>query len=98
MLFAIVLLFSLYPTFASHVPDPLSGFQSPFLDVAPYLMISSEASFGIPMSAFGNLVIGFILFGAILQFTGRGKFFNDLALALVGRYRGGAAKVAIFVS
>ena len=36
------------------------------------------------------LVIGFILFGAILQFTGGGRFFNDLALALVGRYRGGA--------
>ncbi len=98
ILFAIVLGFSLYPTFAEHVPDPLSGFTQPFRDVVPYFMISSEASFGIPMRAFGNLVIGFILFGAILQFTGGGKFFNDLALALVGRYRGGAAKVAIFAS
>ena len=98
VLFAIVLIFSLYPTFASHVPDPLSGFQQPFQDVIPYFMISSEASFGIPMRAFGNLVIGFILFGAILQFTGGGQFFNDLALSLVGRYRGGAAKVAIFAS
>ncbi len=98
VLFLIVLLFSLYPTFASHVPDPLSGFQSPFLDVIPFFMISSEASFGIPMNAFGTLVIGFILFGAILQFTGGGRFFNDLALALVGQYRGGAAKVAIFAS
>ena len=98
VLFGIVLLFSVYPTFAEHVPDPLSGFTSPFLDVIPFFMISSEASFGIPMRAFGNLVIGFILFGAILQFTGGGKFFNDLALSLVGRYRGGAAKVAIFAS
>ena len=72
VLFAIVLVFSLYPTFASHVPDPLSGFQQPFTDVIPFFMISSEASFGIPMRAFGNLVIGFILFGAILQFTGGG--------------------------
>ena len=98
VLFLIVLTFSLYPTFASHVPDPLSGFQSPFLDVIPFFMISSEASFGIPMGAFGTLVIGFILFGAILQFTGGGRFFNDLALAMVGQYRGGAAKVAIFAS
>lgn len=98
VLFAIVLLFSLYPTFAEHVPDPLSGFTSPFMDVVPFFMISSEASFGIPMRAFGNLVIGFILFGAILQFTGGGQFFNNLALSLVGRYRGGAAKVAIFAS
>lgn len=98
VLFAIVFLFSLYPTIAEDIPEPLSGFTQPFWDVVPYFMISSEASFGIPMRAFGNLVIGFILFGAILQFTGGGKFFNDLALAMVGRYRGGAAKVAIFAS
>ncbi|WP_306005631.1 TRAP transporter permease [Aquicoccus porphyridii] len=98
VLFGIVLLFSLYPTFAEHVPDPLNGFTQPFRDVIPYFMISSEASFGIPMKAFGNLVIGFILFGAVLQFTGGGKFFNNLALSLVGGYRGGAAKVSIFAS
>lgn len=98
VLFGIVLVFSLYPTFAEHVPDPLNGFTQPFTDVIPYFMISSEASFGIPMRAFGNLVIGFILFGAVLQFTGGGKFFNNLAMALVGGYRGGAAKVSIFAS
>jgi TRAP transporter 4TM/12TM fusion protein len=98
VLFGIVLLFSIYPTFAEHVPDPLNGFTQPFTDVIPYFMISSEASFGIPMRAFGNLVIGFILFGAVLQFTGGGKFFNNLAMALVGGYRGGAAKVSIFAS
>lgn len=98
VLFGIVFVFSLYPTFAEHVPDPLSGFTQPFRDVVPYFMISSEASFGIPMKAFGNLVIGFILFGAVLQFTGGGRFFNNLALSLVGGYRGGAAKVSIFAS
>ena len=95
VLFCIVLLFSLYPTFAEHVPDPLNGFTQPFTDVIPFFMISSEASFGIPMRAFGNLVIGFILFGAVLQFTGGGKFFNNLAMALVGGYRGWAAKVSM---
>ncbi len=98
VLFLIVVAFSLYPTFAGSMPDPLSGFESSFWDLAPYHMISSESSFGIPMGAFGSLVIGFIVFGAVLQHTGGGKFFNDLALALVGRFRGGAAKVAIFAS
>jgi TRAP transporter 4TM/12TM fusion protein len=97
-LFVIVLLFSLYPTFADQMPDPLSGFASPFMDTVPYHMISSESAFGIPMRAFGGLVIGFIVFGAVLQRTGGGRFFNDLALALVGHFRGGAAKVAIFAS
>ncbi|MEM6487277.1 MAG: TRAP transporter fused permease subunit, partial [Pseudomonadota bacterium] len=98
VLFAIVLVFSLYPTFADQVPAPLTGFMQPFWATVPYHMISAESSFGIPMKAFGNLVIGFILFGAVLSRTGGGRFFNDLALALVGGFRGGAAKVAIFAS
>ncbi len=98
VLFAIVTLFAFYPTFAGHVPDPFSGFQSGISDTLSYHIYSSESSFGIPMKAFGGVVIGFILFGAVLQHTGGGKFFNDLALALVGGYRGGAAKVSIFAS
>ncbi len=89
--------FALFPTFADQVPL-ISGAEAPFWDAMAYNILSSEASFGIPMKAFGNLVIGFILFGAVLQRTGGGAFFNDLALALVGNYRGGAAKVAIFAS
>ncbi|WP_312846839.1 TRAP transporter permease [Stappia sediminis] len=98
VLFFIVLFFAFYPTFAGHVPDPFSGFQSTFSEAVSYHVYSAESSFGIPMKAFGGVVIGFILFGAVLQHTGGGRFFNDLALALVGRYRGGAAKVSIFAS
>lgn len=98
VLFCIVTLFAFYPTFAGRVPDPFSGFQSTFLQTVPYHIYSAESSFGIPMKAFGGVVIGFILFGAVLQRTGGGQFFNDLALGLVGGYRGGAAKVSIFAS
>ncbi|MEL6373410.1 MAG: TRAP transporter fused permease subunit [Pseudomonadota bacterium] len=98
LIFAIVFVFSLYPTFAGMMPGPISGHQQPFLDTIPYHINSSESAFGIPMRAFGNLVIGFIVFGAALQFTGGGRFFNNLALSMVGHYRGGAAKVAIFAS
>ena len=87
-LFIIVAVFSVYPTFADKVPNPLNGFSQPFWDTVPYHIISAESSFGIPMRAFGTLVIGFILFGAVLQRTGGGKFFNDLALALVGALPG----------
>lgn len=98
VLFCIVTLFAFYPTFAGQVPDPFSGFQSTFIQTVAYHIYSAESSFGIPMKAFGGVVIGFILFGAVLQRTGGGQFFNDLALGLVGGYRGGAAKVSIFAS
>ena len=98
IIFAIVLVFSLYPAFADKVPGPISGFPLPLEDAIAFHILSSESSFGIPMRAFGELVVGFIVFGAALQQTGGGRFFNDLALSLVGRFRGGAAKVAIFAS
>ncbi len=38
------------------------------------------------------------MFGVALQYTGGGKFFLNLAFALLGHVRGGPAKVAIFSS
>ncbi|MCB1548012.1 MAG: TRAP transporter fused permease subunit [Hyphomicrobiaceae bacterium] len=98
IVFGMVFVFSLYPVFADLMPGPIAGKPQPFVDAIVFHIVSSESSFGIPMKAFGELVIGFIIFGAALQHTGGGKFFNDLALALVGHYRGGAAKVAILAS
>jgi TRAP transporter 4TM/12TM fusion protein len=98
LLFCVVALFAFYPTFANVMPGPISGYQQPLPDTVAYHIISTESSFGIPMTAFGQLVIGFIVFGAALQQTGAGTFFNNLALGLVGWLRGGAAKVAIFAS
>ncbi|MEO5697238.1 MAG: TRAP transporter fused permease subunit, partial [Burkholderiaceae bacterium] len=57
-----------------------------------------ESVLGIPTRAFGELVIGFVMFGAVLQYTGAANFFNNIAFALFGRVRGGPAKVAIFAS
>lgn len=98
IIFAVVLAFSLYPVVADRVPGPIQGFASSFDDTIAFHVISSESALGLPMRSFGQLVVGFILFGATLQYTGGGKFFNDLAFALVGRFRGGAGKVAIFAS
>jgi TRAP transporter 4TM/12TM fusion protein len=61
-------------------------------------VFSRESVLGIPMRAFAELVIGFLVFGTALQYSGAGRFFIDFAFALCGHYRGGAAKVAIFSS
>ncbi|MEZ5654187.1 MAG: TRAP transporter fused permease subunit, partial [Burkholderiaceae bacterium] len=65
---------------------------------AGFHVFGTESMLGIPMTAFANLVVGFLVFGVALQYTGGGAFFLDLAFALLGRRRGGPAKVAIFAS
>lgn len=97
-LFTLVLALSLYPVYAGHLPGPVSGLSMPLTDVVRYQSTSVEAILGIPMRVFGTLIIGFIIFGEALQATGGGRFFNDLAMALLGDYRGGPAKVAVVAS
>jgi TRAP transporter 4TM/12TM fusion protein len=94
----IVFVLSLYPTVAASVPGPIRASERPFLDTMAFHMFSVESAFGIPMRAFGEIVVGFILFGIALNYTGGGKFFNDIAFALVGRVRGGAAQVGVISS
>lgn len=94
----IVTVLSLYPVYAGSLPGPISGFSSSIDMVAAYHAMSGESILGIPLKTFGQLVIGFLIFGAALQHTGAGKFFLNLAFALLGQVRGGPAKVAIFAS
>ncbi len=97
-LFIIAGLFSLMPIVAEQMPGPLSGLAATWQETAAYHALSIESIFGLPFRAFAGLVIGFVLFGLTLQHTGGGRFFLNLAFALLGRVRGGPAKVAIVSS
>jgi len=91
-------LFSVFPLFSGSMPAPLTAPSVGLLDAASFHIFSRESVLGIPMRAFAELVIGFLVFGTALQYTGAGQFFINFAFALCGHYRGGAAKVAIFSS
>jgi TRAP transporter 4TM/12TM fusion protein len=94
-----VLPFTVYPLFAeSSWLGPLRGNQSTLEQAIAYHMLSAESVLGIPLQAFAETVIGFLVFGTALMLTGAGKFFINLAFALCGTFRGGAAKVGIFAS
>lgn len=97
-IFVICLVVSLYPTLAEYAPGFLEGQAESLAVTASFHMFGTESVMGIPMRAFASLVVGFLIFGVALQFTGGGAFFLNLAFALLGRFRGGPAKVAIFSS
>ncbi|MBI3195960.1 MAG: TRAP transporter permease [Rhodospirillales bacterium] len=94
-----VLPFTVYPLFAgADWLGPLKGNQSTLDQTTAYHVLSTESLLGIPIQAFADVVIGFLVFGTALMMTGAGKFFINLAFALCGTFRGGAAKVGIFAS
>lgn len=62
------------------------------------LYLGQEGIYGIPLGVAATFVFVFILFGALLEVTGAGRFFMDLAYALTGRQSGGPAKAAVVAS
>src|SRR6186713_868443 len=91
--------FTVYPLFAeSGWLGPFRGTQSTLEQATAYHVLSGESLLGIPIQAFADTVIGFLVFGTALMMTGAGKFFINVAFALCGTFRGGAAKVCIFAS
>lgn len=98
ILVAVALLFGCYPLFADHMPGFLWGTQYGFGETLRAHVLGVESVIGIPMQVVANLIIGFVVFGAALTVTGGGDFFMNFAMALMGRSRGGPAKVAVVSS
>ncbi|MES2751690.1 MAG: TRAP transporter permease [Pseudomonadota bacterium] len=91
--------FTVYPLFAeSSWLGPFRGSQASLDQATAYHVLSGESLLGIPIQAFADTVIGFLVFGTALMMTGAGKFFINISFALCGTFRGGAAKVCIFAS
>lgn len=98
VLFTICLVFAVFPTFADYMPGLLWGSQYTARETLSAHVMGSGAIVGVPVQVVSELVIGYLLFGAALTVTGGGKFFMDFASALMGRARGGPAKVSIISS
>ena len=66
-----------------------------FTRLLVYLGLDTNALLGSSLSIAIIVVIPFILMGQVLAKCGGAEFFTDLAMAWMGRYRGGAAKIAV---
>lgn len=98
ILFSVCLFFFVYPMFAEYMPGFLWGPPSAVDEFVRQHAMGTESIIGVPMRAVTNLLIGFLVFGSALVVTGGGDFFLAFATALLGRTRGGPAKVAIISS
>ena len=62
------------------------------------LFYTTTGMMNTPINVCAKYIVVFIIFGAFLERTGISQFFINLANALVGRYSGGPAKVAVISS
>ena len=62
------------------------------------LYLGASGIYGLPMEISATFVIMFVIFGAVLTYTGGDRWFMDLSLRLTGRVRGGPGLSAIVSS
>lgn len=89
----------LYALFGKYIPTQIlshPGFT--FKQVTTNLWFQESGVFGTPIQISSKFIYLFLFFGVILVHTGIGKFLNDLAFALTGRFTGGTAKAAVVAS
>jgi TRAP transporter 4TM/12TM fusion protein len=60
--------------------------------------LTPEGLLGVPTGVSAEVVFYFVLFSAVLQASGGGRFFIDVATSLGGWFRGGPAKIAVLAS
>ncbi len=91
-------LFTAYAFFGPYMPDFLAFKGVSLSRYIGQISLTTEGIFGIPLDVSARIVFLFVLFGALLEKAGAGRFFIDLAMALLGRYKGGPAKAAVLAS
>jgi TRAP transporter 4TM/12TM fusion protein len=95
VLVAVVLVLAAYALVGHLVPGRFETKETPIKDLLLYLSLDTNGLFGFALSVACTIVFAFVYFGNLLGRSGGSEFFNDIAVALMGRYRGGSAKIAI---
>lgn len=94
----ICILFLLYCYFGNMVPGLLKTTRFTIKRIAVFIYTSSDGLFGQTIYVSAKYIFLFILFGSILELTGAGKWFVDLAYSACGKARGGPAQAAVYSS
>ena len=76
--------FLLFSYFGRYAPDIISHGGLSLKRLVGFQWFDQEAIFGIPIGVSVDFIFLFVLFGALLEKAGGGKYFLDLAFAMVG--------------
>lgn len=91
-------IFLTYCFFGNYLPPPLNHRGYDFSQIIEHMAFGTEGTYGTPTGVSATYIFLFILFGTFLEKAGMIQLFNDIAIAAVGRMRGGPAKVAVVSS
>ena len=94
----VALVFLAYGFLGPIIPGPLAHRGMGAETFVELDFLSSNGLFGLPLATSAEVVFYFVLFGVMLERSGGGQLFIDLAYAATGRARGGSAKASVVSS
>ncbi len=94
----IAIVFTIYAFLGPRMPFILAFRGVSLTKYMSQIALSTEGIYGIPLDVSANTVFLFVLLGSMLHKAGAGHFYNDLAISLLGRFKGGPAKAAVVSS
>ncbi|PSL45852.1 TRAP transporter 4TM/12TM fusion protein [Salsuginibacillus halophilus] len=94
----LALLFLLYGMFGRQLDGIFRHRGYEWDAIVGFMYQTTEGVYSTAIGVSATYIFLFILFGAFLQKSGMGQFFNDLAMAAAGQTRGGPAKVSVIAS
>lgn len=97
-LFLLAIIFLLYAWLGEYMPGILSHRGYSYQRVIYQMYLTTEGIYGLPVGIAATYLVLFIVFSSLLEKSGLGTLFNDVAMVLGGRLVGGPAKVAVIGS
>jgi TRAP transporter 4TM/12TM fusion protein len=94
----IAVAFCVYAFFGPYMPEIIAFKGVSVGRFVGQMTMSTEGIYGIPLDVSATIVFLFVLFGAMLERAGAGRYFIQLALSLLGGFKGGPAKAAVLGS
>jgi TRAP transporter 4TM/12TM fusion protein len=94
----IAAIFLAYCFFGNYLPSPLTHRGYSFDQIVENFGFGTEGIYGTPIYVSAAYIFIFVVFAAFLEKAGMITLFNDVALGLVGSWRGGPAQVCVLSS
>ncbi len=89
------MIFLVYPLVASYLPGILFAAQSKFGRLIGSVYLGSQGFFATGAQVFSTTIITFVIFGQLINISGGGDFYLNLALSSMGGRSGGPAKASV---
>lgn len=94
----IAIVFILYAATGNNIPGMFQTAVFSPKRISTYLYTMGDGLFGSTLMVSARFLMLFLFFGRLMEMSGTGQFFVDIANAVAGRVRGGPAQAAVYSS